>query len=139
MPFIPEAAVAANDFAFVDYLWRLWEPGFEDPDHVARVKQTLARDGALTAALGYYRAMFDPSRADPALEHVRRRLGSTIGVPTMVLFGRSNPLAIFGERHAPFFNGEFRLELVDGAEHFLHRSRPKEVNELILSWLGADG
>jgi pimeloyl-ACP methyl ester carboxylesterase len=29
-----------------------------------------------------------------------------------------------------------RVEIVDGAGHFLHLERPSEVNGLILDWLG---
>lgn len=136
MPFLPEAAIPTNDFAYIDYLWRFWEPGFSDPEHVARVKRTLAEEGALAAALGYYRATFGSAPADPALNHVRARL-STIGVPTMLIFGRDDPLGAFADKHAPFFTGEFRLELLEGGQHFMHRSRPEAVNELILSWLSA--
>jgi pimeloyl-ACP methyl ester carboxylesterase len=137
MPHIPEAAIAANDFAYVDYLWRFWEPGHEDPEHIARVKRTLAGDGALSAALGYYRATFGQAPSDPALDSMRGRLGGTIGVPTMAIFGKDDPLAAFAENHAAFFTGEFRLELPEGGQHFIHRSRPDAINELVLSWLGA--
>jgi pimeloyl-ACP methyl ester carboxylesterase len=137
VPFLPEQAIAANDFAFVEYLWRLWEPGFDDPEHVSRVRRTLAEPGALSAALGYYRAVLDPDRADPALAEVRARFADPIGVSTMLIFGRDDPFARFGPNHADFVSKEFRLELVDGGQHFVHRSRPAIVNELIVSWLRA--
>lgn len=138
LPHISEAAIAANDFAYVDYLWRFWEPGFDDPEQVASVKRTLAGDGALSAALEYYRATFDAVRMDPALSDDRARLGGAIPVPTLAIFGKKDPLAVFGENHAQFFSGEFRLELMEGGQHFIHRSRPDAVNELIVSWLGAE-
>ncbi|MGH2725418.1 MAG: alpha/beta fold hydrolase, partial [Actinomycetota bacterium] len=137
MEFIAEAAIAANDFAYVDYLWRLWEPGFSDPEHLASVKRTLAADGALSAALGYYRATFNPARMDPALDEVRRRLGGAITVPTLAIFGKDDPLGVYADEHRPFFTGEFRLERPAGGQHFIHRSRPDAVNELIVSWLRA--
>jgi hypothetical protein len=31
---MPEAAITANDFAFIDYLWNDWSPGHEDPAHL---------------------------------------------------------------------------------------------------------
>ena len=66
LPGLPEQALAANDFAFIDYLWRYWSaPGHEDAAHVADIKRMLAEPGALTATLGYYRAMLDPDKADP--------------------------------------------------------------------------
>lgn len=137
MPSLPEAAIPLNDFAYVDYLWHLWEPGFEDPDHLARVKRTLSAPGALTAALGYYRAVFDPARSDPALADITGKLGGPIDVPMLVIFGKDDPLSRFVADHEPYFTSEFRAELVEGCEHFAHRSRPAAINELILSWFAA--
>ena len=137
MEFIAEVAIAANDFAYIDYLWRFWEPGFEDPDHVASVKRTLAADGSLTAALTYYRATFDPARMDPALDDARQRLTGSISVPTLLVFGKDDPLGVFAEAHRPFFTGEFRIERPDGGQHFIHRSRPEAINALIVEWLRA--
>jgi hypothetical protein len=60
----------------VDWLWDYWTaPGFADEEHLAEVKRMLALPGALEATLGYYRAMFDPARADPDLAEVRQAAG----------------------------------------------------------------
>ena len=134
---IPETTIPADDFAYVDYLWRLWEPGLEDPEHISSVKRTLAHDGALTAALGYYRAMFAPDRMDPSLDNVRAKFGNQISVPTLAVFPEDDPLGVFAEAHRPFFSGEFRIERPEGGQHFIHRSRPELINELIVSWLSA--
>ena len=134
---IPENTIPANDFAYIDYLWDLWEPGFQDPEHIASVKRTLAHEGALKAALSYYRAMFDPAKADPALAGVRAKLGDQISVPTLAIFGKDDPLGVFDEAHRPFFSGELRIERPEGGQHFIHRSRPELINEMIVSWLSA--
>ena len=133
---IPEVAVRANDFAFIDYLWRLWEPGFDDGAHVADVKRMLAEPGALEAALGYYRAAMDPALADPALADVRAHLLDDISVPTLAIFGAGDPRAEFAKTQEEHFTGGYRAEILDGCAHFLHRSRPAEVGRLILEWLG---
>jgi pimeloyl-ACP methyl ester carboxylesterase len=134
---LPENTIPGSDFAYVEYLWRLWEPGFEDPDHLASIKRTLAHDGALSAALGYYRAMFNPEKMDPALADVRATFGNQISVPTLGIYGKDDPLGVFDEAHRPFFSNEFRIERPAGGQHFIHRSRPDVVNELILSWFSA--
>lgn len=136
LPGLPEAAVAANDFAYVEYLWHQWEPGLDDTGHLSRVKATLAVDGAVPAALEYYRALFDPTRSDPSNSGSFAGLTGTIGVPTLLVFGRDDPLARFAPNHAPIFTGDFRVELIDDANHFLHRSRPEEFNRLVIDWLG---
>ena len=68
MPDLPEKALAANNLAFIDYLWNYWTTeGYQDDAHMRSVKETLTQPGVLAATLGYYRAMFDAAKADPAL------------------------------------------------------------------------
>jgi pimeloyl-ACP methyl ester carboxylesterase len=59
---IADAIVAADDFAFIDYLWSNWSPGYDASKDVPRVKDCLRDPANLSAALGYYRALFDPAR-----------------------------------------------------------------------------
>jgi pimeloyl-ACP methyl ester carboxylesterase len=137
LPELPERAVAANDFAFVDYLWKIWSsPGYDDSEHVASVKRLLAAPGVLTGALAYYRAMFDLSNADPALDGLRQAMQRPIPVPTLALCGREDlrsELMIDQSRH---FTGEYRFEFVEHAGHFLHREQPDATNRLLIEWLG---
>ena len=78
----------------MDWLWDYWTaPGFTDEEHLAEVKRMLAVPGALEATLGYYRAMFDPARADPDLAEVRQAAGRPIVVPTLALCGAQDKRA----------------------------------------------
>jgi pimeloyl-ACP methyl ester carboxylesterase len=137
LPELPEAALAANDFAFIDYLWEYWtSPGYRDEAHLADVKRLLAMPGALGATLGYYRAMVDPQKADPALETVRKDAERPIPVPTLALCGADDLRAELMGDQARHFTGEYRFELVRGSGHFLHREQPAAVTRLIIDWLG---
>lgn len=136
LPWLPEVLCRANDFAFIERLWKLWSPAYDDRVHVAQIKRMLAVPGALEAALGYYRAMFRGDHADPALEAVRARLLDPITVPTRVLCGSCDMRGEMLPRQADLFADEYEWHIVEGAGHFLHREAPAEVNRLILEWLG---
>lgn len=138
LPWLPEALCKADNFAFIEFLWRLWSPAYDDRAHVARIKRMLAEPGALQASLAYYRAMFRESRADPALKSVRRRLADPISVPTRVLCGSRDMRREMLPRQSDLFVSAYEWAVVEGAGHFLHREKPEEVNRLILDWLGRD-
>jgi hypothetical protein len=58
------ARLAADDFAFVDRLWRDWSPGWDFPaERLAGVKATLGDEEGASHAIGYY-----PQRARPAVD-----------------------------------------------------------------------
>jgi pimeloyl-ACP methyl ester carboxylesterase len=137
LPDLPEKALAKDDFAFIEYLWRYWTTdGFEDAAHIRHIKDTLAQPGVLTATLAYYRAMIDPAKGDPALAELRQRMARTITVPTLALCGADDMRAELMRLQAPQFGGEYRYDEVPRAGHFLHREQPQAVTQAVLDWLG---
>ena len=134
---LPEKALVANDCAFIDYLWRYWTtPGHEDAAHLVEIKAMLSQPGVLAATLGYYRAMLDPAKGDPALQPTRELMGRLISVPTLALCGGDDLRAELMTDQAQYFSGEYDYQVVPGAGHFLHREKPAEVTRLMLEWLG---
>ncbi|MCC6764110.1 MAG: alpha/beta hydrolase [Deltaproteobacteria bacterium] len=136
-----DIAIAHDDYAFVDRLWRDWSPGWRLPAaEMAALKETFRQPGVASAALGYYRAMFDPTRQDPALAALQNRMMSDpIEVPGLVLHGADDGCmsAELVEGMAAYFPRGLRVEIVPGTGHFLHQEDPARVNALILDFLGA--
>jgi pimeloyl-ACP methyl ester carboxylesterase len=136
----PEQALMADDMAFIDFLWRDWcAPGYEDRAHIQSVKDCLRQPGVLAATLAYYRAMFNPQRADPALASLRADMARTITVPTLALCGAQDLRAELMVAQEAYFSGGYAYREVPNAGHFLHREQPAAVNRLLLDWLGEAG
>lgn len=135
LPWLPEWLCRARDFAFLEFLWWLWSPAYNDRAHVARIKKMMAQPGALHASLAYYRALFQRSRQDPRLAELRADLDRPIRVPTLVACGSRDMRGQMLARQRDLFADKYEWTIVDNAGHFLHREQPQAVNALILDWL----
>jgi pimeloyl-ACP methyl ester carboxylesterase len=134
-----DAALAHDDFAFIERLWADWSPGFTPPrEEMAALKQTFRQPGVVEAALGYYRATFNPALQDPALADLQgKQMLAPIDVPTLFLHGANDGCVgvELVDGMEMFFPKGLRKEIVSGAGHFLHQERPDEVNRLVLDFL----
>jgi len=131
---LAEAAVAADGMAFLDRLWADWSPGYHPGQHLARVKQSL-RPANLAAAIGYYRAADPPSTPQAAQGTTRQAAGPA--PPTLYLHGANDGCiaAELARSAAPLLPPQSRMIVIDGVGHFLHREKPREVNDHILAWV----
>jgi len=129
LPLVSEVALAAEDLALVDYLWRLWSPRLDDSDHITQVKnETLRAPGGIGHALGYYRAIFN--------ELVAGTLDlPPIPVPVLVVFGGDDPTRRLTDGQHAHFTGTYRRAIIPGAGHFVHREQPESLTTLVLHWL----
>ncbi|WP_433174400.1 alpha/beta fold hydrolase [Actinoallomurus sp. CA-150999] len=137
---LAETAVLTGDMAFLDGLWADWSPGYDATRDVAHAKECLRDPENLAAAIGYYRAMLDPSRHVPAYAAVQEAAERVGERPALYLHGAADgclaaPSATDVEGHLP--PGSV-ARIVPDVGHFLHLERPAEVNRLILDWLAAD-
>jgi pimeloyl-ACP methyl ester carboxylesterase len=134
-----DAAVAHDDFAFLERLWRDWSPGWPyPPEEMAALKQTFRQPGVLEAALGYYRATFNPALQDPALATLQSRMMTDpIEVPGLVLHGANDGCmgAELVDGMAALFPRGLRVEIVPGTGHFLHQEAPERINTIVLDFL----
>ena len=136
VPGVAERALARDDFALVDRLWRAWSPGFA-LDDAARRRLCDCLAASLPAPIEYYRALARP--LGPALARVRRaaRADARVAAPTLHLHGVNDGCseAASGARQRRYMAGPFESELIGGAGHFLHLERPDEVGRRIIRWL----
>jgi pimeloyl-ACP methyl ester carboxylesterase len=138
----PLAEVALNR-AFVEGLWRDWSPGdgrdrSADVDHVMDCLGTPAN---IAAAVGYYRAMLDPSRLVDRYA-AEQQATTVVGErPVLYLHGAEDgclgaDVVDLDAVRAALPPGS-EAALVPDAGHFLQVDAPAEVNERVLRWLSA--
>ncbi len=134
---LAEMAVALDDLVFIDHLWRDWSPGYDATADVAHVKRALAEPANLAAALGYYRATLGDGPKDPALDEVQAAGAGPTPQPTLYLHGADDGcmgVVVAGSAMTFLPAEESRVEVVEGAGHFLHLERPDEVNAMIVAF-----
>ncbi|HEV8297497.1 MAG TPA: alpha/beta hydrolase [Acidimicrobiales bacterium] len=137
---VAEMAVAHDDYAFIEMLWRDWSPGYTpDPSFMRALKDTFAAPGCLTAALDYYRATFQPDRQDPALASVQAAAAAPVPVPALYLHGVDDGCMgadlFTPDELQPSFAKGVEVEVVPGTGHFLHLEAPDVVNRRIIEFL----
>ncbi|MGH2722027.1 MAG: alpha/beta fold hydrolase [Actinomycetota bacterium] len=141
---IADAIVAAEDLAFIDYLWSSWSPGYDASEDLPKAKDCLRDPANLAAALGYYRAMCSPSRlgTDEWGAEQAAAWGSIPSQPTLYLHGpRDGGVAIDDAvlaQVAGLLSKGSEAAWVEGAGRFVLVERPAEVNARILRFLDAE-
>jgi pimeloyl-ACP methyl ester carboxylesterase len=118
------AGTRANDFAYVDTLYRRWSPTWQFTSaETAPVKEALRQPGSLEAALGYYRAL-------RGLSPAHRRI---VRVPTFCFAGDDDPNLSLAVYHgaASRFDARYQVVSMPGG-HFMHREYPERFLELLL-------
>lgn len=130
---VAEEWLSANDFANLrGFVFDTAAPGtFPDQDRETFLT-ALRQDGALTAALDYYRANIPPAswlRPPPDLPPV--------GVPTMIVWGDADaymsPALL--ENSITKVTGPVRVERLPGVSHWVQQEAPDDVNRLLIDFL----
>jgi pimeloyl-ACP methyl ester carboxylesterase len=134
---LAETAVSLDDYSFIDGLWADWSPGYDGTWDAARVKESLGTPENLSAAIGYYRAMFDPTRHGADYTDVQAATTAMPPQPTLYLHGADDGcLAIDGVGNVlPFLSPGSVQVTVPRAGHFMQVEQPDLVNHEILDFI----
>lgn len=141
---LSDAIVPMDDFAFIDGLWADWSPGLSTAraaTALAAVKESLADNANLAAALGYYRATLSGVGVDPRYDDIQNAGLSPVQIPALYLHGTDDGcLGVnFAEPSAAFLSHpRSRVEVIDGVGHFLQVEDPEKVNRLIIDFISSD-
>lgn len=131
LPWLPERMIRKDNFRNLDAMFRGIPKELMTEDDIACYKEALGQPGALSAALGWYRAM-------------GRRLVRTFGrapeiritVPTLVIWGeRDIALSKWNNEPLPKYVDHLRVEYLPRATHWVQMDHPEPVNRLMLAFL----
>ena len=134
---LAEIALPLDDYAFIDGLWADWSPGYEASFDVARVKESIGDPAHIAAAIGYYRALYDPALADPELADEQNAALAPTPKPTLYLHGRNDGCMLLSSIGNPleFMAEGSQMVVIEDAGHFMHVEQPDVVNRHIMEFL----
>ncbi|GAA2583571.1 alpha/beta hydrolase [Actinomadura fulvescens] len=132
-------AEMALDRSFIEGLWRDWSPGYNASEDIGHVMDCLSTPDNIAAAIGYYRAMLDPSRLIERYAAEQTSASTTGERPVLYLHGVQDgclgPGVADPDTVLTHLPPGSRAEIVPDAGHFLQLERPQDVNRRILDWL----
>jgi pimeloyl-ACP methyl ester carboxylesterase len=130
LPWLPELSARATGYAFVRQALRgSLQRGSFSPADIDRYVEAIARPGALTAGINYYRAL---GRYGPRFTRRLRR----IDCPVLVIWGERDPyvgreLAEPPREWVP----NVRVERLPEVSHWVQNDAPEQVNALLIDFL----
>lgn len=137
---LAEELLSANDFAAMETLAieRGIERGYLGEADRALYRAAWSRPGALTGGLNYYRAagMGEQVQFGQPPEAQERMRSMRVEVPTLVIWGGDDNFLLPGlTRGLEQWVPDVRVEILDGAGHWVPQERPEEVSSLIRGFL----
>jgi pimeloyl-ACP methyl ester carboxylesterase len=122
-----ERVLAENDFQRLRFMFKIGpNPDAVPPAIADHFTRSLSRPGRMTAALNYYRAnLAGGGGAWELLTGI-----GPITMPTVLLWGDQDPALgrLAAEATGQHVEGEYRLEVLAGAGHWLQFERPGDVS-----------
>jgi len=139
IPHLPEQLFERDPHRFLRGIFDYWcaSPGTYLPAEIDQYVRAFETQKSFHCALAYYRAL--PRDVSFYIRGFQMKVPTTGAFPpTLVLFGAEDP--ILPPTVARWAHEDIKgslLHLIDGAGHFVHREAPGQVNEQLISFLGA--
>lgn len=133
LPLLPEVLIRANNYKSVERAFRgmAVDKSCFDEQTIARFKAALAQPGALTAAINYYRALFQQGARG-----MFHGTGMRVQAPTLMIWGEQDfalgKELTYGTHH---FVPDLRIRYLPNCSHWVQQERASEVNAAILDFL----
>lgn len=138
VPGLSDHFIRRKDWSLIRFLWRKWSPNQTlSDDEWDSLRTTFAQPGVVKAMLSYYRKNVSPAQLLGLRKSATNSLAE-IPVPNLAITGADDgcidtrvfDYAVLAEDHPQ----GMRLERIEGAGHFTHQEKPKQVNRLLIAW-----
>lgn len=130
LPLVPELAIQANDYQAIERTLRgmaVDKTTFSDED-IEKYKNAMAKRGALTAALNYYRNLFQG--------FLFGKKWGVLEVPTLMIWGEDDiPLGKELTYGTDAYVRDFQLRYIPNCSHWVQQERPVLVNQYMREFL----
>ena len=135
LPFLPERALAARDFAAIRTTFRGPMSGRPDrftKEDIRIFKEAMARPGALTGGINYYRAQIGRG----GFKRMAARGFPVIETPMLMIWGEDDPVLIPSTTDGASDSvKDLTLRFLPGVGHWVPQEASEEVNEMLTAWL----
>lgn len=128
IPWLPEQMLSANNFQALSNALTVDTPGMVSIEEIDSFKQAWRQPMALTAMIGWYRALFQTRNLTGQLLTVKR--------PALLIWG-DNDFALTtqtAEWSRDYIPG-LRINYIRGGSHWIQQEHPAEVNQCLLDFL----
>lgn len=128
LPWVPEAMLGTFDNAGLKAMMRgSAKPDTFEPGALEHYSEAWSHPGSVTAMLNYYRALRERPKGDEP---------ARLAPPTLILWAGDD---VFLERNVAEAGlalcDQGKLEIIDGASHWLHIEQPERINARVIEWL----
>jgi len=132
IPRLPERVLMANNMRFLDNAFAAVPQAHMKPEDVTRYKEAMRQPGALTAMIGWYRAL--PGQMGRT---AFSRQPYRVAAPTLVIWGEQDRYLHKACNTAlPKYVNQLDIMYLPRASHWVQMHEPDKVNERMLAFFG---